>query len=94
MENFNIDKDTANFSLDILASMGDPDYTAEIIADILKETPKDLQAMRAGIEKNEPQVVARITHKLKSSVVIIEAVSLVSLLTGIESVAKSANQGL
>lgn len=45
----------------------DPEFARELISIYLAETPRQIDQIKAGIEKNDAQVVAGCAHSLKSA---------------------------
>ena len=77
------------YDLSILQEMDDNDYIVEIISMFLHDTPDELKEIKDAIIAGNTELIHKKAHKLKSSAGILQAHTLISLLTELERVAKS-----
>ena len=77
------------YDLTMLEEMDDNEYMAEMLTIYLKETPEELKEIRAALTTCKTEIIAKKAHKLKNSAGVLQANSLINLLTEIETIAKS-----
>lgn len=75
-------------------SGGDEEFIQDMIQTFLEETPKDLSALQAAVEKEDWKEVGNTAHKLKSSIKMFGMADLRDEVLGIEHDGKqSENTG-
>lgn len=77
------------YDLSMLFAMDDDDYVAQLLTLFLRDTPKDLQAMKDALTAKKITEVGSYAHKVKSSAGIIGAQSLSALLAQIDEISRS-----
>lgn len=77
------------YDLSMLEDLDDEEYVVEMLTIFLEETPKDLKEMREALNAGETATICTLAHKLKNSAGVIQANSLMLLLTDIEVNAKT-----
>jgi CheY-like chemotaxis protein len=79
------------FDLSLLEEMDDNEYLIEILSLFLENTPAEIRSLEEALQAEDTDAIYKISHKLKSSVGLLQAQALLQLLERIEKVSKSGS---
>jgi HPt (histidine-containing phosphotransfer) domain-containing protein len=70
---------------------GDESFLAELVGEFLEDAPRQLEALRTGLENGDAEVVRRAAHTLKGNGRTFGAEELASLSQQVEAAAKAGD---
>jgi PAS domain S-box-containing protein len=78
------------FDLSLILELEDPEAILDVISTFFENSPADMKALRTAFDNNQAEEVARLAHKIKGAVSILQSTRLVSLLKKIELTARES----
>ncbi|SDX35151.1 HPt (histidine-containing phosphotransfer) domain-containing protein [Hydrobacter penzbergensis] len=81
---------TNNYDLSLLEQLDDKSALLDVLDLFLKDTPEQVRQLALSTRAGEWESVSELAHKLKGSLSMLQAKSLVNQLASIEKTAKSA----